>query len=132
MKTLIFLMAFALLSVPVAGACETQNQITPLTSVKLADGREVLGDTNRLSAYVFDVDQDGISACYDDCASAWPAILASEGQTFGADVATTLRNDGSLQLTYKGRPVYLFVGDGAEGKINNKGLGGVWHLVQLN
>ena len=48
----------------------------------------------------------------------------------GANLGVTTRKDGSQQLTHKGKPIYLFAGDGAPGDINGDGLGGVWHIVE--
>ena len=55
----------------------------------------------------------------------------------GEGVDTTLlgtitRDDGTIQVTYNGWPLYLFAGDSAAGDTNGQGIdefGGLWFLV---
>lgn len=47
-------------------------------------------------------------------------------------LGTITRDDGTLQVTYNGWPLYLFAGDTAAGDTNGQGLdefGGLWFLV---
>jgi predicted lipoprotein with Yx(FWY)xxD motif len=47
-------------------------------------------------------------------------------------LGTTRRNDGSLQVTYGGRPLYYYVGDG-KGQIlcqNVDEFGGLWLILR--
>ena len=51
------------------------------------------------------------------------------------DIATMLgtitRDDGTVQATYNGWPLYLYFGDAAPGDTNGQGLdefGGIWYL----
>ena len=46
-----------------------------------------------------------------------------------AKLATITRDDGAVQVTYNGHPLYLFAGDTAAGQANGQGSGGVWFLV---
>ncbi len=104
---------------------------TPLTKVTIADGTNILADMNGLSIYTFDVDVDSNSTCYDACEKAWPPVLFSQEIVLGTSVGTTIRKDGSMQLTHNGKPIYYYVGDGAPGEINGDGLGGVWHIISV-
>lgn len=130
MKTMFAIFALTLTLIPAAHAA-TSPRITPLNAVTLGDGATILADTQGLSAYVFDRDQGSVSACYDACAKAWPPILTNPSVKLGTDLGVTTRRDGSLQVTYQGRPIYLYVGDGKPGDVNGDGLGGVWHLIEL-
>jgi len=105
--------------------------VAPLTAVTLSDGRVILGDETQMTAYIFDVDNGSESNCYDACAGAWPPILAPANTQLGADLGTTTRKDGTVQLTHKGKPIYLFVGDKKPTDINGDGLQGVWHIIAL-
>ncbi|WP_340677376.1 di-heme oxidoredictase family protein [Paraglaciecola sp.] len=82
--------------------------------------------------YVFDNDLpivDG-SICNDGCATNWPPVLVADGVASGvADLSVITRDDGSIQATYDGRPLYFYSNDLAAGDTNGDGLGGVWHLV---
>lgn len=106
--------------------------LKPLINHYLADGREILASAEAITVYVFDNDTSSESTCYGGCARAWPPVLApAAAQEFGSDIGTTTRRDGSLQLTYKGKPVYFYVGDALPGDITGDGLGGIWHIVIL-
>jgi predicted lipoprotein with Yx(FWY)xxD motif len=67
--------------------------------------------------YSYSKDSASTSACTGPCAAAWPPDLtngraALVGSLPAVDVATIKRADGTTQLTYKGKPLYL---DGSEG-----------------
>lgn len=61
-----------------------------------------------MTLYNFDVDTQGEpgSACYDDCADAWPALTVDDAPVAGADVTGDLtmfeREDGSMQVAANG------------------------------
>jgi predicted lipoprotein with Yx(FWY)xxD motif len=103
----------------------------PTTSV-VVNGHEILANRNQLTAYVFDNDKNGVSSCYNGCASAWPAILVQPGDEIVAPFGTTTRKDGTQQVTFQGRPIYLYADDQKPGDVEGDGLGGVWHIVDLN
>lgn len=97
---------------------------------------QALVDGNGNALYVFTADtQNGTaSACTGDCAAAWPP-LASQGSPqagTGADatlLSTITRDDGTLQVTYNGWPLYTYSGDVAPGDAMGQGLNGKWYLV---
>ena len=84
------------------------------------------------SLYVFDNDLavPGTSTCNGGCATSWPPVLVTDGGASGvAGLGSILRNDGSVQATYNGRPLYFYSGDTSPGDTNGQGLGGVWWTV---
>jgi predicted lipoprotein with Yx(FWY)xxD motif len=99
----------------------------------------VLVDGQGRSLYVFmsDTQDSGTSACTGDCAVEWPPLLSQGAPVAGTGVDATLlgtitRDDGTLQVTYSGRPLYLFLGDAAPGDMNGQGVTdafGQWFLV---
>lgn len=95
----------------------------------------ILVDGDGRTLYVFDRDEQGQSACYDDCAANWPPLTVDgDDPEVGGDadstlVGTTERDDGSTQVTYDGQPLYHFSGDQAPGDVNGQGVGGVWWVV---
>lgn len=99
----------------------------------------ILVDGNGLSLYVFmaDTQDAGTSACSDDCAVEWPPLVTEGSPVAGegmddAMLGTITRDDGSMQVTYHGWPLYLFEEDLAAGDTNGQGLeefGGLWFLV---
>ena len=87
--------------------------------------------------YVFSLDTGGTSACKDDCAAEW-VPLASQGTPAAGDgvdatmLATITRDDGTMQVTYNGHPLYTFVDDTAPGDAKGQGMNdfdGIWNLI---
>ena len=90
---------------------------------------EVLADANGMTLYIFDKDGEGESACYDTCAQNWPPLPASAAEA-GGDYSVVERKDGTQQLAYKGRPLYLWVKDASPGDTSGDGVNGVWHVAR--
>ncbi len=85
------------------------------------------------SIYAF-TDDDGSSNCSGDCAAAWPPLTVDGEGALGSGLdaglaGTTTRDDGSMQLTYAGHPLYLFVNDAASGDVAGQGLNDKWYLI---
>jgi predicted lipoprotein with Yx(FWY)xxD motif len=71
------------------------------------------------------------SACQGTCAVSWPPVLTSGWPEAGAGVdqralGVIVRRDGSLQVTYHGRPLYLFNQDAYFGGANPVGTQGIY------
>ncbi len=87
----------------------------------------ILTDGRGFTLYAFDADNGTTSNCSGACAVAWPpATTTSTDPQVGTGVSQSLvgkttRADGTTQLTYAGRPLYLFKGDSAPGDTNGDG-----------
>jgi predicted lipoprotein with Yx(FWY)xxD motif len=145
-KPVASLMLMPLALVLVVSACSS-DQTTPEpsaggtppaagTQVGVADTKlgKILTDANGRTLYAFTVDKGGKSACYQQCAQAWPALTTKSTPTaaVGADgslLATAPRTDGTQQVTYAGLPLYYFAKDSGSGQTNGQGVGGVWFVV---
>lgn len=103
----------------------------PVTTV-VVNGQQILADRNGMSVYTFDVDVTAESKCYDNCAVQWPPVLLQANEVVAPPFDTTVRKDGSLQLTINGKPLYLFFLDKVSGDIKGDNVGNVWHLVPFN
>jgi len=98
---------------------------------------QILVDSQGRTLYLFAKDTGTQSECTGACASAWPPLQATGNPTVGggADaslVATTMRSDGSPQVTYAGHPLYLFSGDQNPGDTSGEGVvayGASWYVV---
>ena len=96
---------------------------------------EILTDSEGFTLYAFTNDTEGVSTCYDECATNWPPLLAdTEDLDSGEGVASNWlgsveRDDGSSQVTYAGWPLYYFAADAEVGDINGQLVGGVWFVV---
>jgi len=94
----------------------------------------VLVDSEGMTVYEFTPDEGMTSVCYGECEAAWPPVVASGKPTAGegamsADLGTTKRKDGTEQVTYKGHPLYTFVGDKAPGEANGQEAEGTWFVL---
>ena len=95
---------------------------------KMADG--VLVTDTGMTVYTFDKDiaSSGKSACYGPCSTLWPAVAPS-GEVSG-DYGVITRDDGSKQLTYKGKPLYLFAKDKQPGDKLGDNVKDIWHVIK--
>ena len=107
------------------------------TALSLADTSvgTVIVDADGFTVYLFVPDQRGSSTCDGECAERWPPVAGSDVQPSVADgldvnrLSTIQRNDGTVQLTYNGWPLYRFVGDTDEGAVAGHGQGNVWFAM---
>ncbi len=95
-----------------------------------------LTDSEGFTLYLFLNDTDGVSACYDGCAALWPPLLVEAGAepTAGEGLdpsllGTTERDDGTLQVTYNGWPLYYYAADMEAGQATGQAVGGNWWMV---
>lgn len=92
-----------------------------------------LTDIKGMTLYVFKKDAAGKSACEGECVAKWPLyyvekVAAKEGLK-DADFGTITRADGKKQTTYKGLPLYFFIGDKSPGDTNGQGVKDVWYVA---
>lgn len=96
---------------------------------------EVLVDGQGKTVYVFDKDAKGAtaSACTDQCATTWPAVVATAATPTGdgvdADLASITGVSGEPQVTVDGLPVYTFAKDTAPGDVMGQGVMGKWWVL---
>jgi|SRR5579884_1727846 len=92
-----------------------------------------LTNNRGMTLYVFDKDTPGKSACTGACATIWPPLYAVKPFVLPPGVAGTLgtitRPDGTMQLTYNGKPLYLYSKDTKPGDTKGNGIAGLWHVA---
>jgi predicted lipoprotein with Yx(FWY)xxD motif len=89
-----------------------------------------------MTVYQFskDTKDSGKSACSGGCATTWPPLTVTAGATPTGDtgvsgkIGTITRDDGTVQVTYNGLPLYFFSGDKAVGDSN--GVYANWSAVK--
>ena len=97
---------------------------------------EFLVSTDGGTLYTFSKDTAGVSNCSGDCAKAWPAYtIGAEtklvaGAGISGELGTIKLENGSLQVTYKGMPLYYFKDDHKVGDTAGEGVGGVWTVAK--
>jgi predicted lipoprotein with Yx(FWY)xxD motif len=87
---------------------------------------KILVDAQGRSLYLFKKDAGNNSTCSGACAASWPPLIAKGKPTAGAGaeasmLGTVRRDDGTMQVTYNGHPLYLFAGDQQPGQVNGQG-----------
>jgi predicted lipoprotein with Yx(FWY)xxD motif len=99
-----------------------------------SNGTILVAAATQITLYTFNSDSPGVSNCSGGCSTTWPPLTAPSGQTptagsgIGGALATITRGDGSIQVTYKGRPLYFFHGDHQAGDMNGNYTG--WSLAR--
>ncbi|MGA6163525.1 hypothetical protein [Amycolatopsis magusensis] len=114
---------------------QQQQAGVKLTAAEVEGVGRVLTEQNGRTLYLFSKDskKPPKSVCNDDCATAWPPLIAGgEPELSGVDpelVGTVKRDDGTEQVTVGGWPVYTYAKDTAAGQANGHGVGGTWYAM---
>jgi predicted lipoprotein with Yx(FWY)xxD motif len=103
--------------------------------IGVAHGHLVDGQGRTL--YLFEADKTSKSTCNGACAKNWPPVTTSGKPKAGHGakaslLGTTKRSDRTTQVTYRGHPVYRFIGDGKPGQTNGQGInafGAKWYMM---
>ena len=101
----------------------------PTKAVATALG-PTLADERGMTLYTFDKDADGTSACNDQCARNWPPFMAPANAKEGNGYSVVVRQDGSRQWAYLGKPLYTWVKDTRPGDTTGDGVNQVWHVTK--
>jgi predicted lipoprotein with Yx(FWY)xxD motif len=99
-------------------------------------GTVLVDGKSGMTVYTFtkDVKDSGKSNCTVGCIETWPALTVPAGATpsggasLTGKLGTITRDDGTLQVTYNGLPLYFFKNDKAPGDAN--GIYEYWEAVK--
>ena len=113
-----------------AGGVTVEAKAVGAIGTVLVDGK------TGLTVYIFtrDVKDSGKSVCSGECLVTWPALSVPAGATpsggsgVTGKLGTITRDDGTLQVTYNGLPLYFFKNDQAPGDAN--GVYENWEAVK--
>jgi predicted lipoprotein with Yx(FWY)xxD motif len=106
--------------------------------VKLGGNTELgpfLVDVNGMTLYTFSQDTPTTSACTGECINNWPPLIVPPGTQLAAgegvtgQLATITRDDGTLQVTYNGHPLYHYKQDIAPGDAKGQGVANMWYVA---
>lgn len=135
-------LAVAVLLAWIPGQAVAQEVTEPgdAATIEVAEDEELgayLTDEEGMSLYLFEQDNEEESACYGECARAWPPVTTDAepeaGEGVHADMLGTIaREDGSTQVTYNGWPLYYYVPDHNPGDIEGHDVdeyGAEWYLI---
>jgi predicted lipoprotein with Yx(FWY)xxD motif/plastocyanin len=103
--------------------------------VKLVSTQEgkVLADSKGRALYIFAKDEADLNSCKGQCLVNWP-IFHSDSLKVSADLKAEdfgmfTRADGTMQITYRGWPLYYYIKDQYPGQILGQNVGKVWFLA---
>lgn len=121
-------------AVAVVGAEVTVAEAATGLALTVSDNAlgTILVDGEGNTLYLFIPDGQGDSTCYDSCEATWPSLTGDFSAGDGVDAAligSTIRADGTEQITYNDWPLYYFTGDAAPGDANGQGLNDVWFVI---
>ena len=96
------------------------------------NGSKIYTDANGMTLYTFDNDKDGVSNCYDKCATNWPPLKAEADAKAEGEWTVVERKDGTKMWAYDGKPLYTFIKDKKAGDVTGDGVNGVWHIAKAD
>ncbi|MBY5164315.1 hypothetical protein, partial [Salsipaludibacter albus] len=120
---------------PAPDATATESGSAATVAVATTDLGDVLVDGQGMTLYVFDNDDVDTSACTEGCLATWPPLLAEDvtaGEGVTAELGTFTRDDGDVQVTANGLPLYLYAPDTAPGDVTGQAVGDVWWVVDAS
>lgn len=93
--------------------------------------RGLLVDRRGMTLYTFDGDRrPRVSTCYGMCERLWPPLYATPEDKPLGEFAILYRRDGSLQWTYRDKPLYYWMHDRKPGDVTGDKVNKVWHVVR--
>lgn len=92
----------------------------------------ILVDSEGMTLYMFDPDEQGDSVCDADCLEAWPPVEGPAQAGEGVDASmlgTAQATDGTTMATYNDWPLYYWVDDQQPGDTTGQAVGDVWWVM---
>ena len=133
MRLIALLAIAAALPLAACGSSSNGSSTTTKTPVATADkanvGRVVV-DAQGRTLYRFTAEAQGRPVCTGACLQTWLPARAASTSGLPAHVATVRRDDGVLQLTYDGHPLYRYSGDRSKADATGEGVGGQWYVIK--
>ncbi|MDR3561121.1 MAG: hypothetical protein P4N59_06745 [Negativicutes bacterium] len=132
MLSFVFLALFLLATTSIGMA---QSEYTVMTANTPTLGQYLVdGQGNTL--YYFTKDMPGVSVTKGQVAVNWPSFNAGKiivpAGLDATDFGVITREDGKMQTTYKGWPLYYFSKDMSAGDIKGQKINDVWFVVTVN
>ena len=120
-----------------ASSSAASSSATVVAVTAGSNGTVLAAGSNGMTIYTFTNDKadSGTSACTGACLVKWPALTVPAGTTptggpgvTGKLGTITRADDGTLEVTYNGLPLYFYTGDKAPG--DTTGSYPNWNLVK--
>jgi predicted lipoprotein with Yx(FWY)xxD motif len=121
-------------------AAQTSSGSSSAVLVKSASNSlgTILVDGQGMTLYHLSGEQNGKFICTSTaCLGVWHPLIAPSSDTPSGEVGslgTVKRPEGTMQVTYKGTPLYTFTGDQQAGETKGQGIKdvGTWSVVTTN
>jgi predicted lipoprotein with Yx(FWY)xxD motif len=118
-------------AVPDEALHERADAAVKISQTPLGD---VLASPTGMTLYGFTNDIEAESTCSGTCAEAWPPVIVTEDFIVSPGLdsgvfATTVRDDGQLQLVAGKFPLYLYAADSKPGDVTGQSSGDVWFAI---
>jgi predicted lipoprotein with Yx(FWY)xxD motif len=118
-------------------AAQTSSSSSSAAVVKTASSSlgTILVDSHGMTLYHLSGEQNGKFICTSSaCLGVWHPLIAPSSGTPNGEVgslATVKRPEGTVQITFKGTPLYTFTGDQQSGETKGQGIKdvGTWTAV---
>jgi predicted lipoprotein with Yx(FWY)xxD motif len=97
----------------------------------------IIVDFRGRTLYDFHKDKGTTSSCYGGCAGVWPPLVTDGAPKAGngasaSKLGTTKRDDGTVQVTYAGHPLYTYTADTKPGDVRGNDIdsfGAEWYAL---
>jgi predicted lipoprotein with Yx(FWY)xxD motif len=117
-------------------AAQTGSNSSSAAVVKTASSSlgTILVDSQGMTLYHLSGEQPGKFICTGSCLGIWHPLIASSNSTPSGEVGslgTVKRPEGTVQITYKGTPLYTLAQDKKPGETNGQGIKdvGTWSVI---
>lgn len=125
---------------PATSSAPATKSVALVTTKHTKLGTVLGAGPKKLTVYLFAADTASKSACMGACAKVWPPVTTSGqaqagGHAMAADLGTITRDDGTMQVTYKGHPLYFYIKDVKDGDAGDtygqglKSFGADWYVL---
>ncbi len=93
---------------------------------------DILANATGMTLYTFDKDTAGAgkSVCNAPCATIWPPLLAKGSDKAAGAYSIVVRDDGTKQWAFKGKPLYHWSKDQKPGDKTGDGINNLWHVAK--
>ena len=107
---------------------EYVNSFAPVEPKYIKTHGWLLVTKNGKTLYTYNNDEPNISNCYGECEIIWQPFLISYPEAVGGDYSYIEKNDGGIQVTLNGQPLYTYTPD-TKGTASGDGKDDLWNVI---
>jgi predicted lipoprotein with Yx(FWY)xxD motif len=131
MKKMTSILVLAFMAVIMIGSFQTVSA-APF-KVMYSGNEAYLADSNGMTLYIYLKDTEGKATCVGQCVQRWPVfyterVMVPAGMD-AKEFGVITHPSGQKQNTFRGWPLYYWVGDKVAGDTTGQGRSNVWYYV---